>query len=183
MHGSGGSRGWLIHLAAGMALGAVIVLVAWIAAGGQPFGRIISSGDVSEPTTAAAARPTVEQRAVSTAVRLGSRPPELAQAPELRFAKPKAAKAKPAKATRRHARTVKPKRDTRPKRTRRSPVVRVVAPPEQTEQAAGDAPVAALPEAAPTAQPKPAAPAPVSGAGGGSAKPSPPDPVYWVGEG
>ena len=78
-------------------------------------------------------------------------------------------------------RTVKPKRATRPKRNRT--VVRVVAPPEQTDQV-GDAPVAALPESAPTQEPKrPAAPAPVSGAGGGSAKPSPPDPVYWVGEG
>jgi hypothetical protein len=166
-----------------MALGAVIVLVVWIGAGGRPFGRIISSSDVSEPTTAAAPRPTVEQRAVipaSAAVRLGSRPPELARAPELRFARPKEAKAKPAKTTRR-ARTVKPKR-VRPKRTHRTPVVRVVAPPEQADQV-GDAPVAALPEPAPTEPPQPAAPAPVSGAGGGSPKPSPPDPVYWVGEG
>src|SRR5688572_18421390 len=114
MQGSGSSRGWLIHLAAGMALGAVIVLVAWIGAGGQPFGRIISSSDVSEPTTAAAPRVTVEQRAVSpasTAARLGSRPPRLARAPELQFAKPKAAKAKRAEAARR-ARTAKPKRAT-----------------------------------------------------------------------
>ena len=183
MQGSGSSRGWLIHLAAGMALGAVIVLVVWIGAGGRPFGRIISSGDVSEPTTAAAPRATVQQRAVtpaSSSARLGSRPPALARAPELRFAKPKAVKAK--KKAARHTRTVKPKRATRPKRTRRTPVVRVVAPPEQAGQV-GDAPVAALPEPTPTEQPRPAAPAPVSGAGGGSAKPSPPDPIYWVGEG
>ena len=183
MHGSGSSRGWLIHLAAGMALGAVIVLVVWIGAGGRPFGRIISTGDVSEPTTAVAPRAAAEKRAVtpaSTAARLVSRPPAAAGAPELQFGKPKAAKK--AKKAARRARTVKPKRATRPKRTRRN-VVRVVAPPEQADQV-GDAPVAALPEPAPTEEPKPAAaPAPVSGAGGGSAKPSPPDPIYWVGEG
>jgi hypothetical protein len=159
-----------------MALGAVIVLVVWIGAGGRPFGNIISTGDVSEPTTAVAPRATAEKRAVTpagSAARLVSRPPSAARAPELQFAKPKAKKAK--KAVRR-TRTVKPKRAARPKRPRRN-VVRVVAPPEQSDQV-GDAPVAALPEPAPTQEPQtPAAPAPVSGAGGGSAKPSPPDPV------
>lgn len=165
-----------------MALGAVIVLVVWIGAGGRPFGDIISSGDVSEPTTAVAPRATAEKRAVTpagTAARLVSRPPAAARAPELQFGRPKAKRAEKAG---RRARTVKPERAARPKRTRRT-VVRVVAPPGPADQV-GDAPVAALPDPAPTAEPKPAAaPAPVSGAGGGSAKPSPPDPVYWVGEG
>ena len=92
----------------------------------------------------------------------------------------KAAKEKAAQAT---ARTVKPKRATRPKRTHRTPVVRVVAPPEQAGQV-GDAPVAALPEPTPTASSRgPPRPRRSGGAGGGSAKPSPPDPIYWVGEG
>ncbi len=177
MQGSGTSRGWLIHLGAGIALGAAVVLVAWIVAGGQPFGRIIGSDDVSEPTSAATKQTAVERRAVSAverAAQLGSSPPKLGQARSLEFIKPqaKAAKAKAAKA--------QSKRTARPKRKRRSPVVRVVAPPSGEVV---DAPVAVVPDPTPTAAPAPAAPAPSGGAGGGSAKPSPPDPTYWVGEG
>ena len=180
MQGSGTSRGWLIHLGAGIALGAAVVLVAWIVAGGQPFGRIIGSDDVSEPTSAAAKQTAVERRAVSTerSARLGSSPPKLGRARQLDFIKPKAkaAKAK-AKAKRAKAQL---KRTARPKRRRRSPVVRVVAPPSGEVV---DAPVAVVPDPTPTAAPAPAAPAPSGGAGGGSAKPSPPGPTYWVGEG
>ena len=181
MQGSGTSRGWLIHLGAGIALGAAVVLVAWIVAGGQPFGRIIGSDDVSEPTSAAAKQTAAERRAVSTerSARLGSSPPKLSRASQLEFIKPKAkaAKAKAAKAKRAKA---QPKRTARPKRKRRSPVVRVVAPPSGEVV---DAPVAVVPDPTPTAAPAPAAPAPSGGAGGGSAKPSPPGPTYWVGEG
>ncbi len=182
MQGSGTSRGWLIHLGAGIALGAAVVLVAWIVAGGQPFGRIIGSDDVSEPTSAAAKQTAVQRRAVSAverAAQLGSSPPKLGRARSLEFIKPKAkaAKAKAAKAKRAKAQL---KRTARPKRKRRSPVVRVVAPPSGEVV---DAPVAVVPDPTPTAAPAPAAPAPSGGAGGGSAKPSPPGPTYWVGEG
>ena len=193
MGASGTSRGWLIHLVAGMALGGAVVLVAWIVTGGQPFGRIIGSGDVSEPTTTAAARLTaVERRAGSPArrsARLRSRPPALVRAPELEPVEPKAvkrtakahakaAKAKPAGKTRRTQRAA------RPRRKARSPVVRVVAPPAEPPGEVVEDPVAAVPEPAPAATPRPAPAAPpVSGAGGGSAKPSPPGPTYWVGEG
>ncbi len=179
MQGSSTSRGWLIHLGAGIALGAAVVLVAWIVAGGQPFGRIIGSDDVSEPTSAAAKQTAVERRAVSAverAAQLGSSPPKLGQARSFEFIKPKA-KAKAAKAKRAKAQST---RTARPKRKRRSPVVRVVAPPSGEVV---DAPVAVVPDPTPTAAPAPAAPAPTGGAGGGSAKPSPPGPTYWVGEG
>ncbi len=178
MQGSSTSRGWLIHLGAGIALGAAVVLVAWIVAGGQPFGRIIGSDDVSEPTSAATKQTAVDRHAVSAA-QLRSSPPKLGRSRQLEFIKPKAkaAKAKAAKAKRAKA---QPKRTARPKRKRRSPVVRVVAPPSGEVV---DAPVAAVPDPSPTAAPAPAAPAPTGGAGGGSAKPSPPGPTYWVGEG
>ena len=186
MQGSSTSRGWLIHLGAGIALGAAVVLVAWIVSGGQPFGRIIGSDDVSEPTSAATEQTAVERRAVSAA-QLGSSPPKLGRSRQLEFIKPKAkaakakaAKAKAAKAAKAKRAKAQPKRAARPTRKRRSPVVRVVAPPSGEVV---DAPVAAVPDPSPTAVPAPAAPAPTGGAGGGSAKPSPPDPTYWVGEG
>ena len=163
-----------------MALGAVIVLVIWIGAGGRPFGRIISSSDVSEPTTTAAARPTVEQRAVvpaSAAVRLGSRPPKRVRAPELKFAAPKAAKAKPA----RRARTAKPQRARRKARSRRTPVIRVVSPPPAGTDESQDTPVAAVPESVASPVPAPA-PAP-GGGGGGAVKPKVPSYVTGAGEG
>ena len=181
MQGSGSSRGWLIHLAAGMALGAVIVLVVWIGAGGRPFGNIISSGDVSEPTTAVAPRAVVQQRAVtpaSKAARLRSRPPALARAPELQLGKPKAAKAK--RDTRR-ARTMKPERARRRARSRRTPVIRVVSPPPAETDQSLDTPVAAVPESVAAPSPAPA-PAP-SGGGGEAVKPKAPSYVTGAGEG
>ena len=183
MQGSGNPRGWLIHLVAGMALGAAVVLVAWIVAGGQPFGRIIGSDDVSEPTKAAAAATAVQQRAArpaARATRLTARPPELVRAPELRFLKPKA-KAKQAEPTRARA----PKRAVRPKRQRRTPVVRVVAPPpaERSGEEDAEAPVAAVPSPAPTAAPAPRAPAPSGGGGAKPVKPTAPTYVAGAGEG
>ena len=175
MRSSGTSRGWLIHLAAGMALGAAVVLMVWIAAGGQPFGRIIGSDDVSAPTTAAG-KTAAARRAVSTAKRserLRSRPPRLVRAPELEFLAPKGERAAKAAKAKRARPAAQRERGKRPARKRRSPVVRVVSPPSggSTED---EAPVAAIPDAAPTAAPKPAAPAPAGGAGGGSAKPAAP---------
>ncbi len=76
MQGRGNSRGWLLDLTAGVALGAAVVLVTWIVSGGQPFGRIIGERDVSEPTTAATKPAAFERRAGSPArraARLGVR--------------------------------------------------------------------------------------------------------------
>src|SRR5215216_775943 len=109
MHGSGRSQGWLVHLIAGAALGAVIVLVIWIFSGGRPFGEVVGTSDVSSPTTAATAK-TAGGAPAERASQLASEPPKLADestAAQLRFIKPKAKR--PAKAERRVA-AKKPKR-------------------------------------------------------------------------
>ena len=187
MRAGGTSRGWLIHLVAGMALGAAVVLVAWIVAGGQPFGRIVGTDDVSEATTAAAKRTAVERLAAGPArrsARLRRRPPALVRAPEIQVAKRVARKKAKAAKTTAASKPRRTRRAARPKRQKRSPVVRVVAPPAEQPDEVDEAPVAAVPEPAPVATPRPAPPpAPVKGAGGGSARPSPPGPTYWVGEG
>ena len=172
MHGSGRARGWLVHLMAGAALGAAVVLVAWIFSGGRPFGEVVGTGDVSPPTTAAVVN-TAPATPVDASSRLASRPPALARS-ELRFRKPKAE---------RKVATRKPKRVARRKRARRGPVVRVVAPPaeQQTEEIAAAPSPTVTP--APIAAPAPPAPPPRSGADGGSAKPKPPGPTLWAGEG
>jgi hypothetical protein len=173
MHGSGRARGWLVHLMAGAALGAAVVLVVWIFSGGRPFGEVVGSGDVSSPTPAAVAK-TAPAKPVDTSSRLASRPPALARG-ELRFRQPNAERKVAAR---------KPKRAARRMRTRRGPVVRVVAPPpgQQTEET----PIAAAPSPTstpvPTAAPAPASP-PRDGAGDRRAKPKTPGPTLWAGEG
>ena len=177
MHGSGRSQGWLIHLMAGAALGAVIVLVVWIFTGGRPFGEVVGSSDVSSTTPAATAKPATAAAAADLASRLASQPPELADRAarsELRFMREKAERTVAAP---------KQKRAARRKKARRGPVVRVVAPPADEQTA--ETPVAAVPSPspAPTAvPPKPAAP-PASGGGGGGTKPEPSGPTLWAGEG
>jgi len=192
MHGSAGSKGWIVHLMAGAALGAVIVLFVWIFSGGRPFGEVVGTADVSAPTTAATQKPRTETPA-ERASRLASRPPTFADgegagAGELRFKKP-AAKVKAArkaatrKAAERKAAALKQRRAARRKRARRAPVVRVVSPPPSEQPQSEPAPVAVVPAPVPTAAaPRPAAP-PRSGAGGGSAKPKSPGPTLWAGEG
>src|SRR5215208_2828203 len=186
MHGRGNSRGWLVHLVAGVALGASVVLVGWIASGGQPFGRVIGGDDVSAPTFSAAAGTAAERRVASLATRgsrLTARPPELVSAPELRFMKPKREKrastaskaskaSKTSKPATRARTTAKPRRPAHRARRPRSPVVRVVSPPAtDTDDTVAVAPA---PSATPVPAPAPAAapPAP-SGAGGGPARPRP----------
>ena len=177
MHGRGTSRGWFVHLIAGVALGAAVVLVAWIVSGGQPFGRVIGGDDVSAPTFSAAAGTAAERRVASLAApasRLTARPPELVSAPELRFIKPKREKkaskaSKASKPATRTRTTAKPRRPARRARRPRSPVVRVVSPPARdTDDTVAVAPA---PSATPVPAPAPAAapPAP-SGAGGGPAR-------------
>jgi len=173
----------LVHLVAGVALGAAVVLVGWIASGGQPFGRVIGGDDVSAPTFSAAAGTAAERRVASLATRgsrLTARPPELVSAPELRFMKPKREKrastaskaSKTSKPATRARTTAKPRRPAHRARRPRSPVVRVVSPPARdTDDTVAVAPA---PSATPVPAPAPAAapPAP-SGAGGGSARPRP----------
>ena len=171
MHGSGRSQGWLVHLLAGAALGAVVVLVIWIFSGGRPFGEVVGTSDVSSTTPAATAKPA------SDPARLVARPPAIAAkrpTAELRFIKPKAKRH--AKAERKVA-ARKPKRTARRKKARRGPVVRVVAPP--AEEQTPEAPVAVVPS--PTAAPVPVS-APPSG-GARPAKPRNPGPTLWAGEG
>ena len=182
MHGRGNSHGWLVHLIAGVALGAAGVLVAWIVAGGQPFGRVIGGDDVSAPTSAVAVRTAAERRVarlVADGSRLTARPPAVVSAPELEFMRSgRATKAsKPSKPARRHA---KAKR-RRAARKARPPVLRVVSPPT-TDTAVAVAPVAA---ATPVPQPVAPAPAPEPAAPGGGGKPAAPprDPPYVVGGG
>jgi hypothetical protein len=179
MHGSSGSRGLLVHLLAGAALGAVAVLIVWIFSGGRPFGEVVGTSDVSSPTTAAVKQTNVPPRAAApagTEARLESEPPALRArtatggGDAIQFRKPEAKRR--AKA----ARDAAEKRRQRDKaRTRKRQVVRVVAPP-----AGEDTPVAAVPPA-PSATPAPAAaPAP----SGGAAKPAKPrTPTYVAGAG
>ena len=185
MQGSGNSRGWLIHLTAGMALGAAVVLVVWISAGGRPFGRIIGEPDVSAPTSAAVTRAAGVKRAEAPAkgsARLVARPPALKQSPELEFGKPKA-KANVAKRAAPKTRTAQPRRTRRKARSRRTPVIRVVSPPPADTGETLDTPVAAVPESVAAPPPAPA-PAPSGGGGGGEpAKPKAPSYVTGAGEG
>jgi hypothetical protein len=174
MHGSGRSQGLVVHLLAGAALGAVVVLVVWIFSGGRPFGEVVGSSDVSSPTKGAVAKPAARATPADAAPRLASRPPDLSgrTAPaELRFRKQQAERTVAART---------PKRAARRKKARRGAVVRVVAPP------AAQTPVVAAPTPSPAptvAAPQPAAP-PKSGAGGGgTAKPRPSGPTLWAGEG
>ena len=156
MQGSSGTRRGLVHLFAGAALGAAIVLVLWMLSGGKPFGEVIGTGDVSAPTPAVAQKTPVQQRTEAPAAapaQLEKAPPSLGRGSnELRFSKP-AAKAQ---------RAVKAKRKPRRARARRKPVVRVVAPPAEPAE---EMPVAVIPSPAPTAAPAPPAPAPSGGAG------------------
>src|SRR5918995_4005837 len=158
MHGSSGSRGLLVHLMAGAALGAVAVLIVWIFSGGRPFGEVVGASDVSSPTSATVKRTNVREPAAVPAgseARLESAPPTLGAGKasksggdSIQFRKPKAQR--PAKAA--------PKREPRAKsRTRKRQVVRVVSPPADENARDGDTPVAAVPSPVPVASPAPAA--------------------------
>jgi hypothetical protein len=184
MHGSSGSRTLLVHLVAGAALGAVVVLIVWIFSGGRPFGEVVGTSDVSSPTTAAVKQTDVQTRAAApagTAARLESEPPALRAGKAkvgdaIQFRKPEAKR--PAKA----ARGAAEKRRQRGKaRTRKRQVVRVVAPPAR-EDAGEDTPVAAAPPA-PSVTPAPAAPPAPSGGAAKPAKPRAPTYVAGAGEG
>ena len=182
----------LVHLMAGAALGAVVVLVVWIFSGGRPFGEVVGTSDVSSPTAAAVKQTDVQTRAAApagTGAQLESDLPALAAGKAKARRKAKAAKRggdsilfrkpeakRPAKA----ARDAAAKRRARAKaRTRKRQVVRVVAPPTELNAGGEDAPVAALPSPVPVAAPAPAAkPAPVK-----PAKPRQPTYVAGAGEG
>jgi hypothetical protein len=156
MQGSSGIRRGLVHLVAGAALGAGVVLVLWMLSGGKPFGEVVGTGDVSAPTPAAAEKTPIQVRTGAPAAsraRLEKAPPALGRGSgQLKFSKP-AAKTRPA---------AKAERKPRRARARRKAAVRVVAPPaEPAEQL----PVAVVPSPAPTAVPAPPAPAPSGGAG------------------
>jgi len=185
MHGSSGSRGVLVHLMAGAALGAVVVLVVWIFSGGRPFGEVVGTSDVSSPTTAAVKQTDVQPRAAAPAgtdARLESELPALAArkakakagGDAIQFRKPAAKR--PAKA----ARDAAEKRRSRAKaRSRKRQVVRVVAPPADAD-AGGEDTVAAVPSPPPSAAPAPVAkPAPPAR----PAKPRQPTYVAGAGEG
>ena len=175
MHGSGRSQGWLIHLMAGAALGAVVVLLIWIFTGGRPFGEVVGTGDVSAPTRPAAA--AISGASTAAAPALKARPPALqgSGTGTIRFLRP-AAKRR-AKAER--AAKAKAKAKARARRKRRGPVVRVVAPPT-AEKPADETPVAVVPSPAPTAAP---APPPASGGGGEPVGTKAPTSAIGYGEG
>ena len=181
MQGRGNSHGWLVHLIAGVALGAAGVLVAWIVAGGQPFGDVIGGDDVSAPTSVIAPETAAERRVARLAAdgsRLTARPPALSSPPRLEFMKPKreTKTSKPSR-TRRKAKTRRPARKTRSP----VPVVQVVSPPPTDAVAVAPAAPAAPPPVpaapAPSGQRKPSAP------GGGGKPAAPPDDTSYVGEG
>ena len=180
MHGSGRSQGWLIHLMAGAALGAVVVLVIWIFTGGRPFGEVVGTGDVSAPTRPAAAATPGASTAAAPALR--ARPPALkgSSTGTIRFLQPAAKRRAKAERAAKARAKAKDKARAHAKRKRRGSVVRVVAPPE--EQPPGETPVAVVPSPAPTSAPAPAAP-PAGGGGGEAAKPKSPGPTLWAGEG
>ena len=179
MHGSSGSRGLLVHLIAGAALGAVIVLMVWIFSGGRPFGEVVGTTDVSEPTTASVKRTNVQKGAAAPAVtdaRLESELPALAArkarkakgGDAIQFGKPAAARKRKAQ------RTAAQKREARRARARKRQVVRVVAPPADGN--GGEDTVAAVPSPAATAVPV-ASPAPAP------KPPKPRTPTYVAGAG
>ena len=148
-----------MHLLAGAALGAAIVLVLWMLSGGKPFGEVVGTGDVSSPTTAvvqkSAAQPRTDASA-ATGAKLEKAPPSLGGSRQLQFMKPAAKRASKAE------RAAKAKREARRARARRKPAVRVVAPPAEPAE---ELPVAVVPSPVPTATPTPPAPAPSGGAG------------------
>ena len=161
MHGSGGSRGLFVHLLAGAALGAVVVLMVWIFSGGRPFGEVVGSSDVSSPTTASVKQTDVQRRTAEPAgagAQLESEPPDLGTRSKggdaLRFRKEKVARPAKAKAGAKAKRTAA-KAKAR-SRARRRQVVRVVAPPSD-DSAEAVTPVAAVPSPAPTGTPAPIA--------------------------
>ena len=161
MHGSGGSRGLFVHLLAGAALGAVVVLMVWIFSGGRPFGEVVGSSDVSSPTTASVKQTDVQRRTAEPAgagAQLESEPPDLGTRSKggdaLRFRKEKVARPAKAKAGAKAKRTAA-KAKAR-SRARRRQVVRVVAPPSE-DSAEAVTPVAAVPSPAPTDTPAPIA--------------------------
>jgi len=161
MHGSGGSRGLFVHLLAGAALGAVVVLMVWIFSGGRPFGEVVGSSDVSSPTTASVKQTDVQRRTAEPAgagAQLESEPPDLGTRSKggdaLRFRKEKVARPAKAKAEAKAKRTAA-KAKAR-SRARRRQVVRVVAPPSE-DSAEAVTPVAAVPSPAPTGTPAPIA--------------------------
>jgi hypothetical protein len=161
MHGSGGSRGLFVHLLAGAALGAVVVLMVWIFSGGRPFGEVVGSSDVSSPTTASVKQTDVQRRTAEPAgagAQLESEPPDLGTRSKggdaLRFRKEKVARPAKAKAEAKAKRTAA-KAKAR-SRARRRQVVRVVAPPSD-DSAEAVTPVAAVPSPAPTGTPAPIA--------------------------
>ena len=172
----------LVHLMAGAALGAVVVLVVWIFSGGRPFGEVVGTSDVSSPTTAAVERTDVQTPA-GTDARLESEPPMLAArkakaakvgGDAIQFRKPAAKRS--AKAARNGA----AERRARAKaRSRRRQAVRIVAPSADANAGGEDTPVAAVPSPAPAAAAPPAAkPAPAK-----PAKPRRPTYVAGAGEG
>jgi hypothetical protein len=175
MHGSGGSRGLFVHLLAGAALGAVVVLMVWIFSGGRPFGEVVGTSDVRSPTTASAKQTDVQNRAAEptpAGARLESEPPDLgagSKGDALQFRKDKASR--PAKAKAKRAATKAKARS----RARKRQVVRVVAPPSDSGE--DTTPVAAVPSPAPTSTPAPVAPPPKP------AKPRAPTYVAGAGEG
>ena len=161
MHGSGGSRGLFVHLLAGAALGAVVVLMVWIFSGGRPFGEVVGSSDVSSPKTASVKQTDVQRRTAEPAgagAQLESEPPDLGTRSKggdaLRFRKEKVARPAKAKAGAKAKRTAA-KAKAR-SRARRRQVVRVVAPPSD-DSAEAVTPVAAVPSPAPTGTPAPIA--------------------------
>ena len=161
MQGSGGSRGLFVHLLAGAALGAVVVLMVWIFSGGRPFGEVVGSSDVSSPTTASVKQTDVQRRTAEPAgagAQLESEPPDLGTRSKggdaLRFRKEKVARPAKAKAEAKAKRTAA-KAKAR-SRARRRQVVRVVAPPSE-DSAEAVTPVAAVPSPAPTGTPAPIA--------------------------
>jgi hypothetical protein len=178
MQGSSGTHGGLVHLLAGAALGAVVVLVVWIFSGGRPFGDVVATtSDVRPPTPAAVQQSAVQRRAdapAATRAKLEKAPPSLGGgSAELRFSRPAAKRrAKAAKAQR----AVKAKRKARRARRPR-PVVRVVAPPPS------EVPVAAVPSPAPSAAPAPPASPRAGGGGGKPVKPRAPALSVGAGEG
>ena len=173
----------LVHLIAGAALGAVIVLMVWIFSGGRPFGEVVGTTDVSEPTTTSVQRTDVDNGAAApagTGARLESEPPALAARKAREGRKAKGGDAiqfgKPAAARKRKAeRTAAQKREARKARARKRQAVRVVAPPADGN---GEDTVAAVPSPASTVVPV-ASPAPAPK----PAKPRTPTYVTGAGEG
>ena len=172
-----------VHLLAGAALGAVIVLMVWIFSGGRPFGEVVGTSDVRAPTTASTKGTNVQKPGAAPAATDARLESEL---PALKTRKARKAKSrdaiqslrKPAAKKRRASRTAAKERAARRARARKRQVVRVVAPPADEGAGGEDTPVAALPSPAPAATQAPAAaPAPAA------KPPKPRAPTYVAGAG